>query len=137
MRRQSADRRRQGDRRHRVELRLPLLGRVVELTSARLTKCALRHASMPTTLGGSFLKLSTSASRLTLRRKAILPSELKPTMWKTSLPMSMPIEVKAGLVVSVGCCGVSLQTIHAGEAAGPSHSDVLGHSGVFFSLRQP
>ena len=44
----------------------------------------------------SFLKVSVSASRLILRRKAILPSALKPTMWKTSLPISMPIEAKGG-----------------------------------------
>jgi invasion protein IalB len=54
---------------------------------------------MPTTLGGSFLKVSTSASRLILRRKAILPSVLKPTTWKTSLPMSMPIEARGGMLV--------------------------------------
>jgi hypothetical protein len=29
---------------------------------ARLTKCALRHASMPMMQGGSFLNVSTSAS---------------------------------------------------------------------------
>ena len=40
---------------------------------------------MPTMHGGSFLKVSTRASRLILRRKAILPSASKPTMWKTSL----------------------------------------------------
>ena len=58
---------------------------------------------MPTILAGSLLKVSMSASRLILRRKAILPSALKPTMWKTSLPMSMPIEAKGGVVVSLGC----------------------------------
>jgi hypothetical protein len=42
-------------------------------------------------------------SRLILRRKAILPSVLKPTMWKTSLPMSMPIEAKCDVVVSMSC----------------------------------
>jgi hypothetical protein len=54
---------------------------------------------MPTILGGSLLKVSTSESRLILRRKAILPSVLKPMTWKTSLPMSMPIEAKGGMVV--------------------------------------
>ena len=49
------------------------------------------------------LRKSTSASRLILRRKAILPLVPKPTMWKTSLPMSMPIEARAGVLVSMGC----------------------------------
>jgi hypothetical protein len=72
-------------------------------------------------LAGSLLKVSMSASRLILRRKAILPSALKPTMWKTSLPMSMPIEAKGGVVVSLGCFSGAVETIPAGEAAGPSH----------------
>jgi hypothetical protein len=45
-------------------------------------------------LGGSSLKASMSASLLILRRKAMLPSVPKPTTWKTSLPMSMPIEAR-------------------------------------------
>jgi hypothetical protein len=80
---------------------------------------------MPTTLAGSLLKVSMSASRLILRRKAISPFVLKPTMWKTYLPMSMPIEAKGAAVISMGCfsgcCGVVLADYPAGEAAGPSH----------------
>ena len=71
---------------------------VTQMTQRPVTKWALRHASMPTTLGGSRLKVSRSARRLILRRKAILPSVPKPTTWKTSLPISMPIEAK-------GVCG--------------------------------
>jgi hypothetical protein len=56
---------------------------------------------MPTTHGGSRLKVSTSASRLIL----ILPSVPKPTTWKTSLPMSTPIEAK-NVVVMSRCCRV-------------------------------
>jgi hypothetical protein len=37
-----------------------------------------------------------------LRRKAILPFVPKPTMWKTSLPTSMPIEAKGAVVESMG-----------------------------------
>jgi hypothetical protein len=48
---------------------------------------------------------------LGLERKAILPSVPKPTMWKTSFPMSMPIEAK-GVVLVLGCfsgrCGIVL-----------------------------
>jgi len=46
--------------------------RLVANRKARLTKCALTHASIPTTEGGTALKVSASASRLILRRKAIL-----------------------------------------------------------------
>src|ERR1700722_8006717 len=88
---------------------------------ARLTKWALRHASMPTMLAGSLLKVSISASRLILRRKAIVPSALKPTMWKTSLPMSMPIEAKRGVVVSMGCfsgcCGIVFEDYPRGGSS--------------------
>ena len=38
------------------------------------------------------MNVSASASRLTLRRNAILTSVSKPTRCKTSLPISMPIE---------------------------------------------
>src|SRR5690348_8393799 len=41
---------------------------------------------------GSRLKVSPSASRLILLRKAILSSVPKPTTWKPSLPMSAPVE---------------------------------------------
>src|ERR1700757_4882724 len=44
------------------------------------TKCALRHASMPTIVGGSFLNVSASANRLIFRRSAIFPSASKPTI---------------------------------------------------------
>jgi hypothetical protein len=37
--------------------------------AVRLTKCALKQASMPTMHGGSFRRVSASASRLILRRK--------------------------------------------------------------------
>jgi hypothetical protein len=38
-----------------------------------------------------------------VRRKAIWPSAPNPTTWKTSLPISMPIEASGGVVVSMGC----------------------------------
>src|ERR1700749_564751 len=76
---------------------------------------------MPTMLAGSLLKVSMSASRLILRRKAIVPSVLKPTMWKTSLPMSMPIEAKLGVVVSMGCfsgcCGIVFEDYPRGGSS--------------------
>src|SRR6201982_1289015 len=59
------------------------------------------------------LKVSASASRLILRRKAILPSVPKPTMWKTSLPMSMPIEAREGVMVSMGCFSVCCDVVFA------------------------
>ena len=40
---------------------------------------------------------------LDLRRNAILPSVPKPTRWKTSLPISTPIEARGATVVSMGC----------------------------------
>jgi hypothetical protein len=73
---------------------------IAKLPQGPLTMCALRHASVPTTYGGNFLLVAASASRLILRRNAILPSVPKPTMWKTSLPMTMPIEAKGGVAVS-------------------------------------
>jgi hypothetical protein len=49
---------------------------------------------------------------------------MKPTTWKTSFPISMPIEASSCVVVSMGyftgCCGV-VPADFAGEATGPSH----------------
>jgi hypothetical protein len=44
-----------------------------------------------------------------LPTEAIFPSALKPTTWKTSLPMSMPIVVGTGAVLlrSMGCFSLS------------------------------
>src|ERR1700690_1670480 len=107
-----------------------ILGSWPSCRKARLTKCALRHASIPTTQGGNFLKVSASASRLILRRKAILPSVLKPTMWKTSLPMSMPIDARESVVVSMGCfsvcCGVVSTDYPLGRGKQPVHP-INGH----------
>ncbi len=75
---------------------------------------------MPSALGGSFFHVSTSASRLILRRKAILPSVLNPTTWKTSLPMSMPIEAKGSMVVSMGCSARWLDV-----TSGPSYGEAI------------
>ena len=55
---------------------------------------------MPTMQGGSFLKASANASRLTFQRNAIFPSQPNPTTWKTSLPISMPTDASAGIFVS-------------------------------------
>jgi hypothetical protein len=69
--------------------------------SVRLTKWALRHASMPTMHAGSLRNVSASARRLIFRRKAICPSAPKATMWKTYLPISMPTDVKTERGLSV------------------------------------
>ena len=89
--------------------------------SVRLTKCALRQASMPTTQGGSFLNVSARANRLILRRSAIFPSASKPTIWKLSrwerrFVFSLPWTASPA---SLRC--QSSQTTPPGEAAGPSH----------------
>lgn len=72
--------------------------------------------------GGNFSNVSASASRLILRRKASLPSELKPTMWNVSLPISRPITVGAGdpdpawaFMLLLLLKGLSLQTTRWGE----------------------
>jgi hypothetical protein len=55
---------------------------------------ALRHASRPTMLGGSLASSASRAKRLNFLRRTTLPDVSKPTMWKTSLPISMPMEAK-------------------------------------------
>src|SRR5581483_9243067 len=50
---------------------------------------------------GAWLRLVPRRQPLDLRRKAILPLVPNPTMWKTSLPMSMPIEARAGVLVAM------------------------------------
>ena len=72
---------------------------------------------------------------LDLATKSDLASVLKPTTWKTSLPM--PMEAKDVVVMGCffGCCGVASQTIPAREAAGPSHPDVPSQAhGARFSI---
>src|SRR5689334_13671263 len=69
--------------------------------SIRLTKWALRQASIPTTEGGSFSNASFRANRLIFQRKAILPSTLTPTTWKTSLPISTPTDANAAALGSI------------------------------------
>src|SRR5215212_6416830 len=83
---------------------------------------------MLTMLGGSCLKTSRSASLLILRRKAILPSVPKPTTWKTSLPMSMPIEAKGVVVMGCfsGCCRVVFADYpHGGSSRSIPLADIL------------
>jgi hypothetical protein len=63
--------------------------------SVRLTKCALKQASSPTMLGGNFSNSRSSAKRLNFMRRTTFPCASKPTTWKTSLPMSIPMDKNA------------------------------------------
>jgi hypothetical protein len=66
---------------------------------------------------------SINASRLILRRKAILPLVSRPTTWKTSLPMSMPIEVR-GVVVVMGCFSGCCRAVFADYPRGGSSRSI-------------
>lgn len=65
---------------------------------------------LPTKIAEPGVLLFVRAPLVVALKKAILPSAPKRTMWKTSSPMSMPIEARAVWVVSIrcfsGCCGV-------------------------------
>src|SRR5215472_2466084 len=89
---------------------------------------------------GNCSNASLRARRLIFLRRAIFPSLLNPTRWKTSLPMSTPITAKD--VVLVSRFGfIAASPLHrrppskakaAGEAAGPSHfrtSELRGKPG--------
>jgi hypothetical protein len=78
-----------------------ILGAWPSALGIRLTKCALRQASIPTMHDGSFSKAPVMANRLTFHRKAIFPSAPRPTKWKTSLPMSMPMDANGAAPVSI------------------------------------
>jgi hypothetical protein len=61
-----------------------------------------------------------------MQRKAMMPSVLNPTMWKTSLPMSMPIKAKGssgvvhGLLLRV--CDVAFADYPRGGCSDPALS---------------
>jgi hypothetical protein len=52
----------------------------------------------------SFRHFERLGVKVATRRNTREPTvSAEPTMWKTSLPMSMPIEAKGDMVVSMGC----------------------------------
>ena len=77
------------------------------LRKVRLTECALRHASMPTTQGGSFSTSFIKDRRRVFRQRRTPPTGSKPTRWKTSFPISRPIDESAVSsfldAVALGC----------------------------------
>ena len=56
-----------------------ILGSCPKARSFRLTKCALRQASMPTIHGGSCSNVSAKLNRLIFFRRAIFPPVSNPT----------------------------------------------------------